>query len=135
MSIEDSASLLLSLVPVLYLAVILFFMSTWLYNEEIAFKGALPLLMLLVGGLIVMPNLINILNGPVSENQELFVNETIISKRVEYSRGLFSIKEKFVFILSDGDAYRVPEDIFYLYDTGDRVEIKIDRVKGKVTFR
>lgn len=82
--------------------------------------------------LSLVPTLITQMREGATEDQGQYFNLTVISKRVEYERGLFSVKRSFVLILSDGGTYRVPEKLFDMYDTGDPISITIHN--GKVTF-
>ena len=105
-------------------------------------QGASGALIVLIVGAMMMPLLMRSLSlietgeFPSDETrQEERFNFTVMSKGIEYERGFFGPKKRYILILSDGEKYPVPREVYDLYDTGDPVTITISANRREVTFR
>jgi hypothetical protein len=130
------AQALLDLMPILILLMVIG--STLIVYSRGTLDSAsmIGLFIFLVFGLGVIPMFRDAvsLTGE-DEPRQLTYNFTVEHKGIEYKRGFFGPKKTYVLILSDGEKYPVPHDVYDRYETGDEVTITISADRQRVTFR
>lgn len=140
MDISGAALFLMDVIPLGLILIMMGVAITILLKTEGSLGSVLVTFTFLVVGLALIPAITSSLRGIESggltdEPSEESFNFTVMAKGLEYERGFFGARKKYVLILSDGEKYSVPRDVYDLYDTGDAVTITISANRREVTFK
>ena len=139
-ALSGPASAILGLAPMMWFFCLVGLVVSLYLRQGGQRSGPLVLIMLMLVALVVFPNLAGMIKGIESgddlldQPREEVFNFTVITKGIEYEKGFLGPKKIYVLILSDGEKYPVPRDVYEMLDTGDSVMITISANRRKITF-